>query len=373
MLILVATAVAIELSDVPNPRDHGAWVTDLARVLPAETEERINARIDALHASTGAELAVVTVDDVRGTPKAFANALFAAWGVGRKEADDGVLMLLVLGRRRLEMETGYGLEGTLPDGMLGMMQAQWMVPHFRQGRFGEGLEAGVNWTVARLSDAGPAGPSGVAEEARLGPTDWTALALLLGLPGLLLGGAMAWIVVRRNRCPSCDARMRLLSEEEDDAHLDAGQIAEEHAGSRDWQVRVCDACGTLATRNADRWFSGNEDCVSCGYAPSPARRASSSTRPGTARASPRSPSGAATARTAPPGRSRRRSDPRPSPSTIIAIAASEVAASVAAGVAAASEGGVEAASAVALRAAAVPDRAGEGRESRAVIESTDVR
>src|SRR5439155_22521929 len=118
---------AASVADVPSPRPHG-WVTDQAGVLDAAGAQQIDAIAGRLHADRGIELAVVTVDDVQGTPKKFATALFQRWGIGSAQTNNGVLVLLVTGKRRLEIETGRGVEPALTAAWLADMQASTMVP-----------------------------------------------------------------------------------------------------------------------------------------------------------------------------------------------------------------------------------------------------
>jgi uncharacterized protein len=67
------------------------------------------------------------------TPKEYATELFNRWGVGKREADNGVLLLVSLGDRRVEIETGYGMEAILPDAVAGEILDTAVVPRFRAG------------------------------------------------------------------------------------------------------------------------------------------------------------------------------------------------------------------------------------------------
>ncbi len=278
LLLSVAQALAVGPTDVPNPRADGGWVVDLADVLDEAAEARLNATITALEAETTVELAVVTVDDTELTPKEFTTALFNQWGIGKAGADNGLLTVMVIGQRRLEMETGYGLEPILSDSWLGTMQAEAMVPHFKTEDYGAGLEAGIDASAARIRE--------YALEARLGRKardmereDWpeapgTAygdniprdeiLAGSAGIAGLGLFGGLFLIVRRRRRtCPECAVYMPKLSEAEDDEHLDAGQRTEEEIGSVDWQVHACPTCEHTRTFRSASWFSGYSRCPKC--------------------------------------------------------------------------------------------------------------
>lgn len=95
-------AAPMSIDEVPNPRDRDGWVTDHAGLLEPGQERQLDELLGQVHAETGAEVAVVTVEDTLDEPKAFATGLFNHWGLGDATANNGVLVLLVLDRRRLE-------------------------------------------------------------------------------------------------------------------------------------------------------------------------------------------------------------------------------------------------------------------------------
>ena len=267
MLLGMSLAWAVEVTEVPNPREAGVWVTDLAEVVDAADEAALNELLDQLEADTSAEVAVVTVDSVSGTAKEFTTELFAHWGVGKADKDNGLLVVLVMDQRRLEMETGYGLEGTLSDSWLGGMQQREMVPAFRQGDFGAGLVAGVEASAERLR-ADPTVHGGTAAPPVPVDEGGVPVVPLMAWFGLLGGGAF---FLRRgyraNR--QCDAHgepvdMVELDEVADDAFLTEGQQAEEALGSVNYTVYQCPICEETRMFSRRAWFSGYKDCLSCG-------------------------------------------------------------------------------------------------------------
>ncbi|MBC7978420.1 MAG: TPM domain-containing protein, partial [Myxococcales bacterium] len=151
-LALVVVLGVSSVADVQSPRPNG-WVTDQAHVLDPASTRRLDELADRLHADRGIELAVVTVDSVPGTPKQFATALFNHWGIGSAQTHNGLLVLLVMGSRRLEIETGRGMEAALTSAWLAEMQAQAMVPRFKQRDFPGGLVAGLEAIDAQLRAA----------------------------------------------------------------------------------------------------------------------------------------------------------------------------------------------------------------------------
>jgi len=276
--VILLCIVAFAAPELPNPRTAGAWVSDTAEVIDASEEAALNRRLEALHAATDAEVVVVTVQSTApDTPREFTTALFERWGVGDREANNGLVVLLSMDDRRVEMEVGYGIEGVLTDAWLGRVREQQMVPRFKQGQFGAGLVDGMKRIDERIRDnaeevrLGTGGEvSGPPREAELaaGVTALSAglFCVALGIAGALIAGLVLGIRAYRRRqrtCPDCDLYMPLLSEAEDDAHLSAGQVREEQLGSVDWRVHQCPQCANTRTFASASWFSGYSRCPSC--------------------------------------------------------------------------------------------------------------
>ncbi|MFN3534066.1 MAG: TPM domain-containing protein, partial [Desulfatiglandales bacterium] len=74
--------------------------------------------------------------------------------IGKKGEDKGVLIFLTLKERKMRIETGYGVEGILPDGLVGEIRDRYMIPYFKENRFGEGLIAGVEAISKVLQEGG---------------------------------------------------------------------------------------------------------------------------------------------------------------------------------------------------------------------------
>jgi uncharacterized protein len=152
--LLPGAGLAFAVRDVSNPRQsHGGWVSDGAGILRPDTESRIDGMISALERQDSSELMVVTVPDTSGSssPKTFATELFNTFKIGKKGVDNGVLMLISKGDRRVEIETGYGMEERLPDARAGAIIRSAMTPRFKQGDFDGGTLAGVGEVISSLS------------------------------------------------------------------------------------------------------------------------------------------------------------------------------------------------------------------------------
>ncbi|MEG4313307.1 MULTISPECIES: TPM domain-containing protein [unclassified Microcoleus] len=144
------TSQAITVQEVPNPRQvNNTWVTDKANILSNSTETQLNQMISDLEAKNGSEIAVVTVTGTKpsATPKAFATELFNFWGIGKKGKNNGVLLLISSGERRVQIETGSGIQSILPDAKaVGIIQAE-ITPRFKQQDFDGGTLAGTKALV----------------------------------------------------------------------------------------------------------------------------------------------------------------------------------------------------------------------------------
>jgi uncharacterized protein len=127
----------------PVPAYHG-YVNDQAAVIGEQRAAQLESFLDQLHRKTGAQFAVLTVQTCAPEdPTTFKTRVFNTWGIGDKERDDGLLLLVSMQEHAIYFETGYGLEGTLPDGRLGRITRHLAFPEFRAGRPADGITAAV--------------------------------------------------------------------------------------------------------------------------------------------------------------------------------------------------------------------------------------
>lgn len=212
-------AFALSIKDVPNPKQEGGWVTDMANVLSPETEAKINTTLSKLAGANGNEIAVVTVPETSpsATPKDFATDLFNYWGIGEKGKDNGVLVLISKGDRRVEIETGYGVENILPDALVGNIISQKITPQFKRGDFNKGTLAGTQALGAvlerQVSNTTSLNSNQIEQSDR---STWQWLYWLLGLGGVVVVGVIYVIKSRTERevdettvksCPTCHKSM----------------------------------------------------------------------------------------------------------------------------------------------------------------------
>ncbi len=139
-LCILIGSVASAQPQIPPAPTSSIYVQDYAGVLSSDTEARINAISEQLAAKTKAQIVVVTVKSLQGSAlEDYSLSLLRNWGIGDKQLNNGVLMLVALNDRKSRIEVGYGLEGALPDAKTGRIQDEYMLPFFRNGDYNRGI------------------------------------------------------------------------------------------------------------------------------------------------------------------------------------------------------------------------------------------
>ena len=126
-------------------------VVDDADLLGPEQEARLAAQSAELEKATGHQLVVVTIPSLHGQDIAtFGVDLGRRWGVGRKDVDDGVLLIVAPNERKARIEVGYGLEKALRDEEAGRILRDAILPAFRAGDMPKGIAAGVDGIISEI-------------------------------------------------------------------------------------------------------------------------------------------------------------------------------------------------------------------------------
>ncbi len=122
----------------PNPP---VLVTDLAGVLSPEQKQALENKLVALDDASSNQIAVVILPTLEGNPiEEYANKLFRTWGIGNKKSRNGVLLLIAIQDKKIRIETGYGLEGAIPDITANSIIDNDIKPAFRQQAYYEGID-----------------------------------------------------------------------------------------------------------------------------------------------------------------------------------------------------------------------------------------
>lgn len=152
------------VNDVVNPRLVGSdgaggasWVSDVGRRLNDAEREDVDRACEDLSRAWRLEVAVVVLDALPADvlPSGFAAALLNYWGVGDARLHTGVVVLLLLRQRRLEVRVGYGAERVLGPEVMKSIQAEHMVHFLRAGAVGSALANGVRGVYKTLEASGP--------------------------------------------------------------------------------------------------------------------------------------------------------------------------------------------------------------------------
>ncbi|WP_265517865.1 TPM domain-containing protein [Nitratireductor luteus] len=120
-------------------------VVDQAAIIDDATERQLVRTLAEFEQRSSDQIAVATIHDLGGEAiEPYANRLFRSWGLGQAGEDNGILLLVAVGDRKMRIEVGYGLEGTLTDLHAKLIIENTMVPAFRAGNFSGGIEEAVN-------------------------------------------------------------------------------------------------------------------------------------------------------------------------------------------------------------------------------------
>jgi uncharacterized protein len=127
-------------------------VTDAANVIPDDIETRLTQKLESLEKQSQRQFVIATVPSLQGYEISdYGYQLGRAWGIGNKERNDGVLLLVAPTERKVRIEVGYGLEGTLPDGLGFLIVNNQIVPRFKAGDLPGGIEAGADAIIKQLT------------------------------------------------------------------------------------------------------------------------------------------------------------------------------------------------------------------------------
>lgn len=210
---MLCASVASAGPQIPPPPTTSIYVQDYAGVLSPETEARMNNLGAQLAAKTKAQIVVVTLPSLEGTPSEdYALGLLRQWGIGDKTLNNGVVLLVAVNDRQSRIEVGYGLEGALPDAKTGRIQDDYMLPYFQQGDYEKGILNGYLTIVGEVakeyklefkSDAKPAPQPQVSQSASWWDSApwWLQIVIVVGLVLLFMidwmffGGAITYLIL----------------------------------------------------------------------------------------------------------------------------------------------------------------------------------
>ncbi|WP_306114160.1 MULTISPECIES: YgcG family protein [unclassified Roseovarius] len=275
-LIVALTVLAPDARAQTYPDYSEIYVNDFADLLTDEEEDDIRSDLKRLRSEEGVEFTVVTINTMQdfghtGAIEPFATGLFNHWGVGDATRNDGVMMLIARFDRKMRIEVGSGY-GRSKDAPMKAIIDRVIVPQFRNDNYAAGIALGVDAVISDLTDgksAAPADPLHVKiwngiKRMFLAVGNWI---YLLAAPLLLLPvqAYRRWKRDRARICPNDQCPMIRLDDHSEDAHLEEGQIVEEHLKSVDYDVWECPLCEHITIEAYKAWFSSYGACRSCSF------------------------------------------------------------------------------------------------------------
>ena len=314
---------ALSWEDIPNVQlqDSTQFVSDVAHIIEPEALQRINETLQSLRQTHGVEGVVITLPTIGngGSIEELALGILRGWGVGFKVDNSGFVMLISLDSRQIRIETGYGLEGVLPDALCSQIIAHRMAPHFKRGDYSTGILSGVqaiqetisaNYEGATRTDGSEEeqddkdlfnGLLGLiafifclmmlavyrdkqpAPEERIKRLNWLITGIvfvnlifvvggsLLFLAGTLVVVLTIYIILRYRlsqealRCATCHQnKLQRLSDTAKLSLLTPAQQLEERLGSVQYLVKQCDNCGAVERYGEVVGGSPYKRCPHCG-------------------------------------------------------------------------------------------------------------
>ena len=179
-ILIYLFPLLLPAQNFPDPMRPARAVNDFAGLLSPEEQARLEQKLRNYNDSTSSALVVVTVNSLEGMDVAqYTTELAHRWGVGREDVDNGLVILVAEEEKQINISTGYGLEGAVPDALAKRIIEQEMKPRFRQGNFYGGLDAATD-TIMKLA-SGEYTAEDVGEGGEVEGSPWLALLMVFFL------------------------------------------------------------------------------------------------------------------------------------------------------------------------------------------------
>lgn len=145
LLGLMIITLAVQAQVIPPKPNPPRLVNDLAGVLLREEADALENKLISYNDSTSTQIAVVTVKTTGDYDVSeVALKILRDWGVGTKEKNNGIVLLIAVDDRKIRIETGTGMEGVIPDAIANRIIDEVIAPRFKEGHYYEGIDEGVD-------------------------------------------------------------------------------------------------------------------------------------------------------------------------------------------------------------------------------------
>jgi uncharacterized protein len=185
---------------LPVPERPEGRVTDRTGTLTRDQIAALERKLVAFERETTNQIAVLLIPSLEGDSlEDYSIRLAEKWKIGQTGRNNGVILLVVKNDRKMRIEVGYGLEGALPDALAGTIIRNEIAPLFKEGRFYQGIDAGVNSIIAATKGEYKASP-----KEKSSPIDFWLPFLIVG--AFIIFFALAASQARRNHYHSGGSR-----------------------------------------------------------------------------------------------------------------------------------------------------------------------
>lgn len=303
-----------------NLQNRYEYVSDPGNMLSPEVRDAVNRQLWNLRQATSVEAVVALPPSIGDIPiEEWSERLFTSWGIGKKDKDNGILLVIAPEQRRARIQTGYGIEGVLPDIACKNIINRAIVPNMQNGNLDAAVADATSMITQALSDPAAAEELRSAEPDDFGAFDalsadviWRFVRIVAAcaftfcmalffyyltksrkktdnyhkaimwrdsLPtfgwislfsigtGLLFFLLALWLYrsyrTRRRHCSTCGTRMNRLGEQEDNELLSDSQDFEEKLDTIDYDVWECPKCGTVERYAYKKNQQKYTECPAC--------------------------------------------------------------------------------------------------------------
>jgi uncharacterized protein len=164
LLLGLLSALSSAAQNIPPRPNPPRLVNDLAGMMQPGEAEQLERKLVAYNDSTSSQIAVVTVPNLDGDDIAdYAQQLYEKWGIGQKGKNNGILVLVAQQEHTARIQTGYGLEGAVPDAIAKRIISNTLVPAFKRNQYHAGLDRATDQLISLAKGEYKADPSEVRQ------------------------------------------------------------------------------------------------------------------------------------------------------------------------------------------------------------------